>query len=102
MNFVNSLILFYCFTKVKLNKDYIKTFYFVIVNLGFIFSLVAIIQYFFKVSLVPNFTDDVFNYSRLFLFNSVNSNACIPFLLFPFSLVMVKISKFSFFVDGSN
>lgn len=96
MNFVNSLILFYCFTKVKLNKDYIKTFYFVIVNLGFIFSLVAIIQYFFKVSLVPNFTDDVFNYSRLFLFNSVNSNACIPFLLFPFSLVMVKISKFSF------
>ena len=90
-NYLNAFLLFFLFTKIRLSIDFIRRLKNMFIYLGVFLSFLGILQYLFKISLVPLYTDEYFSYSRLFLLNSVNSNACIPFLLVPLSFIMVTI-----------
>ena len=90
-NYINAFILFYLFTRLSLSSSFIIRFKSLIIYLGVFLSFIGLVQWGFKISLVPNYVDEFFNYKRLFLLNSVNSNACIPFLLLPLSFNLSSI-----------
>lgn len=90
-NYLNAFILFYLFTRISLSNYFIIKFKNLIIYLGVFLSVLGLIQFLFKISLVPFHTDEYFNYTRVFLLNSVNPNACIPFLLVPLSFIFSSI-----------
>jgi len=90
-NYLNAFILFYIFTRVNLSTSFRYRFKNLIIYLGVFLSLFGLIQWGFKISLVPFYNDEFFNYERLFLLNSVNPNACIPFLIVPLGFVLSSI-----------
>tara|TARA_B100000886_G_C20417222_1_gene489785 strand:- start:65 stop:1411 length:1347 start_codon:yes stop_codon:yes gene_type:complete len=89
-NFLNAIILFYLISMLKVDLRFIKSLSYIIINLGVLLSILGIIQYLGKFSIVPNFEDEFFNYSRLFLFNNINSNSCTIFLLTSLSFLSTK------------
>lgn len=80
-NFINALILFYFLSTITIDNYFIKLVSKYFILLGFLLALSGIIQFLFKISIVPNYIND--DFSRLYLFSFVNPVDCIPFLLVP-------------------
>jgi O-antigen ligase len=88
-NFINSIILYYFLSSIYIDKNFINLLSKYIIILGFILSFTGIVQYLFKIPIVPNFPND--DFSRLYLFSSTNPVDCIPFLLVPFVFSLSRL-----------
>jgi len=90
-NFINGIIISYYFMIIKPEISFIKKILKYIIFFGFILSITGIIQYFLKISIIPNFNPDSFD--RLFIFIFISPVDCLPFLLVPFVFSCVFLLK---------
>ena len=91
-NYLNALLLMLYLSKIEINKKFIFEFSHLMISLGTILSVIGIFQYVSNVSVVPNYKPQSYDLSRLFVLSSINSVACFPALIVPYSFAISKVS----------